>query len=114
MAAELYMARRSFGYGDRKLDRGEVLQLAGAKNDEKLIRLGYVQAWKGKKAVECGLCQRRFTDEATRATHGQFSHDEAPRDAREEDQLDDRRERYEQTVAPLYLDKTAASRGASA
>ena len=113
MAAELYMARRSFGYGDRKLDRGEVLQLQGQRNDTKLVRLGYVTKWDGKKTIDCGICQRRFVDEATRSAHGQFTHDDLPRDARDEDQRDERRERYEQTVAPLYLDKTAASRGVS-
>lgn len=37
-----YYARRPFKYNGEKLARGQVFELIGARNDEKLVGLGYV------------------------------------------------------------------------
>ena len=58
---DLYYARRPFGYtDDLYVDQGQVVELAGAINDEKLTRLGYFEKLTDGAARrardECGEC----------------------------------------------------------
>jgi hypothetical protein len=58
--AQKAIARRPFDYAGKALDRGQVFELAGSRNDEKLLRLRYVEEWKGKDKDlhECAACRR--------------------------------------------------------
>ena len=110
--ADLYYARRPFGYGDGMLDAGQVVELGGFINDEKLVRLGYLEKVKGKVApLECRVCPSKFLDDGARQRHGNRTHSKRVLDPREEDARIEREARLLQEVAPLYLDKTAEARG---
>ena len=112
----LYFARRPFGYLGTELDREQLCQLAGALNDEKLVRLGYVAEWpEGQKPVECRYCAGKFLTTTGRDAHGRKRHGPdgrgpRPLSAHEEDERLEREEARLQEQAPLYLDQTAASR----
>lgn len=107
-----YWARQPFDYGALQLDRGQILRLAGAPNDEKLRRLGYVAELDGQiTSYECAVCGGAFVGIAERTAHGNKRH--APRllTPDEEDAAEEREEQQLQAVAPLYLDKTKAAMG---
>lgn len=108
----MFFARRPFGYGGVDLDREQQFQMVGATHDERLERLGYAQAWPdGRKPFDCRHCAGKFLTEAARDAHGQKRH--APtRTASpfDDDEALEREERALNERAPLYLDKTAASR----
>ena len=110
-----YYARRSMTYGPgagQPLGRGQLFDLAGMVNDEKLVRLGYVaQASKRATVVSCGVCGAEFITDEALANHGRERHADKRLDPRAEDERLERRERIENELAPLHLDKTAASRG---
>lgn len=76
MAEKRYYAGRPFQYTDAlDLDAGQVLELAGTKNDEKLVRLGHFKLVAGKpRLAECGECQALFIDEGYRDSHGRRRH----------------------------------------
>lgn len=110
--ADLYYARRPFGYGDGMLDAGQVVELGGFRNDEKLIRLGYMERIKGKLSpLACRICGGQFMDEGARERHGRKTHPARPLSEAEQDAAAEREARLLQEVAPLYLDKTAAEAG---
>ncbi|MGA9772355.1 MAG: hypothetical protein WBV94_25200 [Blastocatellia bacterium] len=112
MANRKMWARRPIGYNGRQLDRGQVFELENAPNDEKLVRLGYVaELPRDTKPVECGVCGGKFYDENMRAAHGKERHPDRFRELSDEEleQEEDRRERLLEKVAPLNLEKTAAS-----
>lgn len=110
--AALYSARRPFGYGDVMLSPGQVVELGGFSNDEKLIRLGYLEPVKGKVSpLQCRLCGGQFLDEGFRDRHGKSAHPSRPMSPQEEDAAMEREAKMLEQVAPLYLDKTAESRG---
>lgn len=115
MSSTRYYARRSMTYGPgagQPLDRGQLLELQGMINDEKLVRLGYVaQASKRATVVTCGTCGAEFITDEALANHGRERHAPRPLTPRAEDERLERRERMENELAPLHLDKTAASRG---
>src|ERR1051325_4287518 len=68
-------AKRPIGYNGKELDRGQVFELEGAANDEKLVRLGYVaELPRDVRPVECGVCGGKFYDESMRAGHGSLRH----------------------------------------
>jgi hypothetical protein len=105
-----YWARRPFGYSGRQLDRGQVLTLTGAVNDEKLVRLGYVaRVERNDTTYQCAECGAEFIGISERSSHGNTRHRERELDPHEEDALVERQERMLEQVAPLYLDKTTAS-----
>lgn len=114
--AEQYFARRPFGYGRYGfLDRGRVVELLGAPNDEKLTRLGYLEKLDGRTATcECGECGSIFIGDAERAAHGRERHVRRELSPFEEDQRAERQEKMLNQIAPLYLDKTTASGGGTA
>lgn len=105
-----YVARWPIGYGEQSLDRGQVFQLGGQVNDEKLIRLGYVLPLeRGAERYQCAECGAEFVGIAERTAHGRDRHSGRILSPEEEDRAIDRRERMLQEIAPLNLDKTAAS-----
>lgn len=116
MSESLYYARRSMTYGrqgnERQLDRGQVFDLQGMINDEKLIRLGYVAvAPKRSTVVQCGECGAEFITDEGLASHGRERHVTRSLSPREEDARAEKRLAMEDELAPLDLTKTAASRG---
>lgn len=126
----LHVARWSdFGYCGQTLDRGQVVNMQGAANDEKLLRLGYITPVneKNPKLLECGVCGARFLDDAARSAHGRRRHPERarrqasitpspvvdPGTGEPSSYIDtegDREEKQNMEQSPLYLDKTEANR----
>lgn len=120
MSESLYYARRSMTYGrpgnEKRLDRGQILELEGLVNDEKLVRLGYVAlANKRASIVQCGTCGAEFVTDEGLASHGRERHaqHQRPLTPRDEDERADKKMALEDEIAPLDLSKTAASRGVS-
>jgi hypothetical protein len=113
----LYYARRSMTYGrpgsQKQLDRGQLVELQGLINDEKLVRLGYVAAApKRATVVQCGICGAEFVTDEGLASHGRERHTaRPPLSPREEDARAEKKMAMEDEIAPLDLTKTAASRG---
>ncbi len=105
------VCRVPFDYAGAAYDRGQLIQLQGYPNDERLVRLGYVAALeKGAETYACAVCGGQFIGIRERTQHGDKRH--APRRERtpaDEDAADEAEDRMLDTVAPLYLDKTAAS-----
>lgn len=111
MARKLFWARRPLGYGGVEYDRGQVLELGGLINDEKLVRLGYVAPLEERaKTYPCRECGKEFVEMPMRDAHGDKRHIAGPLDPLEEDERAEREERMLSQAAPLYLDKTTASR----
>lgn len=108
-------AQRPIQYAGLNLDRGQIHKLQGAKNDEKLLRLGYLAEWKpgihGRHA--CRYCGGEFVDLRMLNSHGDKTHTAraAELSPMEEDELASREEKTLQQTAPLNLDKTAATLG---
>jgi len=117
MSESLFYARRSMTYGrpgnERQIDRGQVFDLQGCVNDEKLLRLGYVvSAPKRATVVQCGTCGAEFITDEGLAAHGRERHATTRSlTPREEDDRADKKLAIEDEIAPLDLTKTAASRG---
>lgn len=113
MATEYYWARRPFTYAGTDLDRGQILTLTGARNDDKLTRLGYLDAYNGKvrDLVECTECGAKFISHDARIAHHEKRHRDRELTPHQEDSRIDREEKMLEAVAPLHLDQTAASRG---
>lgn len=108
------VCRVPFDYAGQGYDRGQLIQLGGYPNDDRLIRLGYVAALeKGAEIYDCAVCGGRFIGLRERTQHGDKRH-APPRvmTPAEEDAAAESEERMLDTVAPLYLEKTAASTGA--
>lgn len=138
MNTEEFWARRPFKYAGVPRSRGAIFSLTGMRNDEKLVRLGYVRkmtAHEIEMKVQCGICGQWFIGRPERARHGDQQHSEkeriiqptagskteVPPEARMSDSLrggaeDTSREVAEEVrlnaTAPLYLENTMASRKA--
>jgi hypothetical protein len=70
-----YYARRPIGYGGREYDRGQVLNLEGLRNDEKLVRLGHVSELRHDQyTTQCGVCSAWFVGDAELNGHGAARH----------------------------------------
>lgn len=110
MAGSKVWAKRPIGYNSQEIDRGQVFELAGARNDEKLLRLGYVEEWPGKPKdlVECAACGAQFIGGDERRGHYEKRHVRVL-SPEEEDSRAEREERFLAEVAPLHLEKTEAS-----
>lgn len=104
------------GYMGVELDRGQLFDLRGAINDEKLERLGYCALLPDDldEVYECGECGSRFVDQRMRTGHGDKRHKVRHWDTPLlEDQRADQEERVIIQEAPPYFEKTTASqRGA--
>ena len=97
-------ARRPFQYQEMDLDRGQLFELRGAPNDEKLERLGYVAALeKGTETYECGECGAKFVDMGMRSGHGQKRHPSVPRTPQEQERFEEREEAMLIQQAPLNV-----------
>lgn len=120
-----YWCRRPFDYAGYSYERGETIRMGGFRNDEKLIRLGFVAEFKVEPRYECGVCGKKFTEEIMRDEHGRAKHrrrfeddifaPSGPLDLNGQPNMfvdveGDKEEERLQVVAPLYLDKTEASR----
>ena len=119
-----YWCRRPFDYGlpTKSYDRGEFIRLQELRNDEKLLRLGYIAEFTGRDKFECGRCSCWFVDMGCRDGHVKMRHlrregiEVAPVTMAGEfaygvDVSGQRDEAKLEQLAPLYLDKTSASRG---
>jgi hypothetical protein len=110
-----YVARKTFDYADDlKLHCGQVFQMRPAPNNEKLIRLGYVERFPGRdKPFTCRVCGRAFATLNTLNAHGRIWHPEVedtskPADVRELERME-RIDRDESRADPIRWDRTAAS-----
>jgi hypothetical protein len=135
---ELYMVRRPFpAYANLPADRGRLLELSGARNDEKLVRLGFLEPFTKKAKLRelpmCGVCGAYFAEEGFLTTHGDLHHARHaaeplrvnfPMDGMDGlatsrdtnitgrigiDVTGDAEERRLDRDVPLYMDKTAAT-----
>jgi hypothetical protein len=130
--------RPGWRYNNRDMDRGQVFELAGFRNDEKLVRLGYLQAVPADAALEtCGTCGAQFLDAPSASAHYGQRHAPKPisrpvmeprrsgetpqeyelrereflaRAAAQDAAEDDKADERENQRAPLYLENTTASR----
>jgi len=129
-------ARRPMKYSGSFRSRGAIFDLNGQRNDEKLLRLGFVRkltAHEENAKVQCGTCQQWFIGRSELVYHGKLSHRDKeevirptseskvslPTGSRMDDRLvggveDDTKsigeERRLNEIAPLYLENTKASR----
>jgi hypothetical protein len=125
----LHVARWDrFTYCGTLLDRGQIVELKGAANDEKLLRLGYIEeVTEHRPAIlECGECGAKFLRDEARLAHGRRRHPN--RERRIEfaptslidpgtgepsayvDTDGDREELARERETPLFLENTTASR----
>ncbi len=112
--APRYLARVPFDYVGHAFEQGQIVQLVGAPNDEKLVRLGYVVELESRvTSYECAKCGAAFTSIEARTAHGRKRHPDRELTPDEEDEREEREERMLEQVAPLYLDKTKAAMGAA-
>lgn len=104
MSVKTVWARRPIKYLGQELSRGEVFNLGGAINDEKLLRLGYVAPVDGEELYEYQGTGRMFIDMQTRQAHGDYERRlagvQTPAD---EDRLEREMERRLEEAAPLYI-----------
>ncbi len=105
---EKVLARRPIGYNGADVDRGQVFELAGARNDEKLLKWGYVEAWKGKKTDlhECAACGAQFVGGNERQGHYEKRHLRVELTPEQEDARAEREDRFLAEVAPLAVGVT--------
>jgi hypothetical protein len=70
-----YRMRRPGRYGGQTYDRDQVLELTGQPNDERLVRLGYIEAITPELTpVPCGECGARFLTAGALESHGRKRH----------------------------------------
>lgn len=75
MTREHWYATRPFGYGGRQLDRGQVIELAGLVNDQKLILARYLlECPPGQETATCAHCGAEFVSVGYRRAHGDLRH----------------------------------------
>lgn len=105
-----FIARRPFDYNGKALDYGQVFEMAGAVNDEKLLRLEYVKLFDPVEhdTVICPGCGGEFIGHDAKIDHVRFRHQELT--AAEEEELIDRREKKLETLAPINFANTIATR----
>ncbi len=66
-------------YGGRRLERGELFDLAGLPTDDRLIDEHYVQRLLPKhKRYDCPVCGKTFVGEENFHIHGRRAHGKAP------------------------------------
>jgi hypothetical protein len=113
-APRFYARRGGFDYAGQPIDRGQVIQLVGALNDEKLVRLGYFAPLEARaETYRCAQCGAEFIGIGERTAHGDARHRVRDLTPDEEDAREERRERLENEVAPLYLENTKAAQAAA-
>jgi len=111
----LVRVRRPQGYyAEIKLELGRVFKLRGERNDEKLVRLGWLEPHTGQ-TLACRACGAEFASEASRMSHGEANHTRRPTSSVKEVPLPppSRRERTtytEDDIAQEQALQAAASR----
>lgn len=101
-----YFTRFPFTYAGKPLDRGQIFELTGQANDEKLVRLGYVMTLNPRDPVSnCGRCGAKFIGDDYRDGHGKIRHSGNPVT---HEVLEAEQQRAMQRT-PLKLDKTKAT-----
>lgn len=105
-----YYARIPFGYQGKDLDRGQIFNMVGLINDEKLIRVEYAKELNAADPVaHCGVCQAQFISDRLRTEHAKLRH---AAHYETEDQWTEALERQQERAmieSPLALHNTAAS-----
>lgn len=63
-------------YGGQTVDKGQVIELQGLRNDEALVRQGKLNPVprQRKKFFACGECGAKFINEGARNVHGDRRH----------------------------------------
>lgn len=93
------MVKIPMGYGrHRMLDRGQVFELEGMPNDDRLLKLGHiVEVDKNTETYECPECGASFVGMGYRTSHAMRAH--PSRELSEEDieQLEDREQKMLET-----------------
>jgi len=108
--AQRFWAKRPFDYAGANLDRGQVFELTGARLDEKLTRLGYIEEVAKRATLhECAGCGAQFVGIGERTGHYEKRHVEKYLTPEEEDARWDREEKMLEVVAPLNMAATAAA-----
>lgn len=110
--AQQFYARRPFGYDDLDLDVGQIIELHGCVNDEKLIRLNYLcQIPARTTPMPCRYCGESFIGLQYLNGHGHKRHSGREfTDIQKEDRLEEELQTLE-TSMPLHVDKAAANYG---
>lgn len=66
---------KTMQYGGQWVDRRQVIELKGLRNDDGLLRhKQLVPVPGGHKTVTCGECGAIFMEDATREVHGNLRH----------------------------------------
>jgi hypothetical protein len=100
--AYTHVARWPMTYNGQELDRGQAFRVIGARNDEKLVRLGYIaELAPVAELYECGVCGARFIGLGERQGHGDKRHSPVPRTPEEEEARQEREERLLLETSPL-------------
>lgn len=73
-----HIAKRTFGYGGRQLDRGQIFTLVGAPHDRTLVDLGYCIEYPEGDRFPCRECGDEFMNDGTRQAHGKLRHGRRP------------------------------------
>ena len=95
-------AARPFQYAALILDRGQVFELQGTRNDEKLLAFGYIKELeRDTELYECNRCPGQFIGMRERATHADKRHPMVPLTVEEEERMFDREERMLMQIAPV-------------
>lgn len=74
-ASPRYAAKKPFVYGGQTLDQGQVVELRGLPNDDRLVKLGFF--WEVPRKAQiytCGLCGAEFLQDYQRTKHGEMRH----------------------------------------
>jgi len=104
-ARKRYWARRPFTYAGQELDRGQIVELVGARNDEKLVRLGYFAPVERKgETSRCAECGAEFIGLTERDYHGDKRHSGKVLTPEEEDRRLEREEKLMEQLAPLNVE----------
>ena len=115
MAKKKYWARRPLGYNGKEYDRGQILSLANLRNDEALVRIGYIKEVERKATLhQCDECGAKFIGIGERTGHFKKRHLGKALNPEQEDAKAESEEKKLQEAAPLYMDKTKASMGVAA
>ena len=105
-----YWARNPIIYNGHNLDRGQVFEFGGQRNDEKLERLRYVLPVEdGSETYTCAECNGEFIEQTFRTAHGDRAHPKREFTEQELDRLLDRQDREMTQIYPLALEKTFAA-----
>ncbi len=62
-------AKRVFNYNGYDLEAGEVFELAGCRNDEKLLTYGFLDEVKGESGIIHCTCGKKFMEELNYQRH---------------------------------------------